>query len=369
MKTTRLRVTLRHVEPTVLRVIDVPAAVTLPELHDLLQAALGWTDSHLHLFVTDNARYGVPAADAHPDEHDEATVKLKDLPAQFTYLYDFGDGWNHAVQVMGPGGDEPGCRYGEGRCPPEDVGGVGGYAELLAVLADPAHEDHQQMRDWSADWGDFETAATDLQIRQMVGEVPASVRLLLDLVADGVKLTPGGRLPRTVVRQLQDLRPHWNLLRRPASTEDDLPPLATLHDVLRSVGVLRLSKGVLLPTRAASDDLQVVRRLRSWFLPDDGFESILAGVMVAVLASSGPMSSSALAAKVFPLLGRRWMAKGRPLTQTDVQQDIVSETRVLLGLDLVEIDWPIIRPGPSARTLLPRATALARLWSAGAPAG
>ena len=351
------------------RIIDVPAAVMLPELHDLLQVAVGWTNSHLHLFVTESASYGMADPDADADEHDEAGVKLKDLPTRFTYLYDFGDGWDHAVEVMGPGGDEPGCRYGEGRCPPEDVGGIGGYAELLAVLADPGHENHPQMREWLGDWGDFDTAATDLLVRQTVGEVPASVRLVLDLLADGVTLTPGGRLPRTVVRQVQDVRPHWNLLRRPASTEDDLPALATLHDVLRHVGLLRLSKGVLRPTRAASDDLQVVRRLRAWFLPDEGFEPILAGVMVAVLATSGPMSSSALAAKVFPLLGRRWKVGDRPLTQTDVQQDIVSETRLLSGLDLVETDWPVIRPGPSARTLLPRATALAHSWSQGAPAG
>ena len=52
MKTARLRVVMRHVEPAVTRVIDVPASATLPELHELLQAAIGWTDSHLHQFLT-----------------------------------------------------------------------------------------------------------------------------------------------------------------------------------------------------------------------------------------------------------------------------------------------------------------------------
>ncbi len=59
MKTTRLRVMLREVEPTVARVLDVPASATLPELHELLQAAIGWTDSHLHQFVTPEATYGM----------------------------------------------------------------------------------------------------------------------------------------------------------------------------------------------------------------------------------------------------------------------------------------------------------------------
>jgi hypothetical protein len=363
VKTTRLRVTLLGVEPAVFRVIDVPSVSTLPELHELLQAAMGWTDSHLHQFVTGESRYGVPDLEVMEDERDEAGVLLSDLPARFTYLYDFGDGWDHTVEVIGPGADQPGCRYGEGMCPPEDVGGVSGYAELLAVLADPAHDDHRRMREWAGELVDFDLAATDQLVRQTVGEVPASVRLVLDMAKEGVKLTPGGRLPRVFVRQVQQHRPHWHHFGRPAATEDDLLPLAALHDVLRSVGLLRLSKGVLRPTRAAADDLQVVRRLRSWFLPDDDFASILAGVTVAVLATSGALPSAELAAKVFPLLGHRWVTDGHPLTEEDSRMSIARSTSVLTGLDLIETDWPLYRAGPSARTLLPRATALAQLWS------
>ena len=60
MRTTRLRVTMRHVEPRAERVIDVPAAITLDELHEVLQVAIGWTDSHLHQFRTEDAVYTVP---------------------------------------------------------------------------------------------------------------------------------------------------------------------------------------------------------------------------------------------------------------------------------------------------------------------
>src|SRR5664280_3809106 len=98
---------------------------------------------------------------------------------------------------------------------------------------------------------------------------------------------PSGRLPRAVVRQVQEQRPHWYLLDRPAHIEDDLPPLAALHGLLRKVGLLRLRAGVLSPTRAAGDDLETVRRLRSWFVPEE-FTDILVGVTVAVLASRGP---------------------------------------------------------------------------------
>ena len=146
MRTTRLRVRLREVEPTVLRVLDVPAASTLPELHLLLQAALGWQNTHLHEFVTDTHRYGVEdddwldvgAGGLDPlRRQSETGVLLRDLGLRFAYHYDLGDGWEHDVEVLGPGDDQPGCRYGEGGCPPEDSGGPGGYSSLLGVLADP----------------------------------------------------------------------------------------------------------------------------------------------------------------------------------------------------------------------------------------
>ena len=130
MRTIRLRVTLREVAPRVLRVVDVPASSTLPELHDLLQVAVGWTDSHLHQFVAGGIRYGVPHEEWPDDQVDEAGVRLRGLPERFVYLYDFGDGWTHDVELLGPGADQPGCVYGEGTCPPEDCGGPPGYAEL-----------------------------------------------------------------------------------------------------------------------------------------------------------------------------------------------------------------------------------------------
>jgi hypothetical protein len=114
---------MSEVEPAVVRVLDVPAGVLLPELHDLLQAALGWTDSHLHQFVADGVSYGKPETDGPEDERDESAVALRALPDRFSYLYDFGDGWEHEVVVVGPGGERPGVVAGEGACPPEDVGG------------------------------------------------------------------------------------------------------------------------------------------------------------------------------------------------------------------------------------------------------
>jgi hypothetical protein len=253
VRTIRLRVTLREVTPTVARVLDVPAGALLPEVHDLLQAGLGWTDSHLHQFITSDALYGapVPGLDGPEEEQDESRVRLRDMPAEFVYLYDFGDGWEHDVEILGAGDEQPGCIDGEGACPPEDCGGSGGYAELLEALADPEHEDHAAMWTWVGQRPVFEREATDLLVRQTVGAVPAPVRLLLEQAAGGVTLTPGGRLPRKVVRDVQQHYPDWHPLDdRPASIEEDLPPLAALHDLLRTVGLLRLRHSVLTPIRA-----------------------------------------------------------------------------------------------------------------------
>jgi hypothetical protein len=363
MRNTRLRITLRDVEPAVVRVIDVPADATLRELHGLLQAGLGWTDSHLHQFTAGDVRYGVPDPDwADLQVQDEAAVRLRDLPARFEYLYDFGDSWEHDVDVLGPAGETPGCVEGTGDCPPEDCGGPPGYEHLRRVLADPHHEEHDQLRKWVGELPTFDREATDLLVRQTVGEVPESVRLLLDLLADGVKLTPGGRLPRSVVRAVQERRPEWYSLGRPASIEEDLYPLAVLRDILRKVGLARLRNRVLSPTRAAADDREVVRRLRTWFEPE-GFHGILGGVAVAVLTVSGPLPLDELTRRVVPLMGDGWAVDGRPMADADYQRVLGRLSAELRALDLLAGDWRTWEAGPSARTLLPRATALADLWT------
>lgn len=134
-----------------------------------------------------------------------------------------------------------------------------------------------------------------------------------------------------------------------------------LHDVLRRVGLLRLGHGVLTPTRAAGDDLQTVRRLRSWF-EGVGFREVLAGLTVGVLSAAGTIERAKLADRVYALLGGGWAVGGRPLTGADVDSMINRMGAELEALDLVEGDGRAWRAGPSARTLLPRATALAAAW-------
>lgn len=362
MKTLRLRVTMREIVPRVERVIDVPAAISLDELHEVLQVAIGWTDSHLHQFRTEDAVYTVPFEDCADDrEVDERGVRLSTLPTRFVYTYDLGDSWLHDVEVLGRGDDQPGCMYGEGACPPEDCGGVGGYADLLDALADPRHREHESMREWTGDrLKPFDQEATSQRVRDAVGAVPESVRILLDLLADGVKLTPGGRLPRTVVRALQEQRPDWNPMGRPASIEEDLLPLAVLHDLLRHVRLVRLANGVLRPTKAAADERETVRRLRSWFEPGL-FSTMVSERAVALVAARGPLQVTDIASQVHPLLGHGWSRGGKPITPRDVQDELYNLAHQLQALDLIARTRSEWSPGPSARALLPGANLLADL--------
>lgn len=362
VNTLRLRVTMREVEPKVERVIDVPASITLDELHEVLQVAIGWTDSHLHQFRTDDAVYTVPFEDwGEDDEVDERGVRLSALPLRFGYAYDLGDGWQHDVEVLGRGDDRPGCVGGQGACPPEDCGGPGGYAELLDALADPTHREHESMRTWVGDrLRPFDQDTATLRIRDTVGAVPGSVRILLDLLADGVKLTPGGRLPRAVVRAVQAERPGWHPLGRLASIEEDLLPLAILHDLLRHVRLVRLTNGVLRPTKAASDELETVRRLRSWFGANQ-FHTMAAERAVALVAARGPLQVKEIAAEVHPLLGHGWSRGGKPITARDVEDELRTLAHQLQALDLITRTRSVWSAGPSAKSLLPGANLLTDL--------
>lgn len=350
MRTVRLRITMSEVVPEVSRTVDVPAASTLPELHQLLQSALGWTDSHLHQFVVGDRRWGMPHLEWDDDQLDETGACLRDLGTSFVYLYDFGDGWEHTVEVLGSGGDQPGCIDGHGACPPEDCGGPGGYEELLAALADPAHPEHEHLTEWAGPPAEFHLAETDARVRRTVGVVPAGVRMLLELLDGGVRLTPGGRLPRVVVRRVQELRPGWAWSARWANSEDDLVPLLVLHALLREVGLARLAKGVLRPTKAAADDLEVVRRLRSAFREGTFMEHVTV-IVLYVLLRQGPLPQPGLAGEVLSLLGPGWKADGWPVTRAHVAAELSHLWALLTALDLIEGEQ-VWKAGPSARTLL-----------------
>ena len=153
----RLKVTLDDVEPKVLRRIEVPADIKLDRLHLTLQAALGWTNSHLYEIRARDTGWGLPSPDWPDGPLDARKAKLIDVledagTKTLRYLYDYGDGWEHTIKVERMAAAEPDVAYprlidASGRCPPEDVGGPWGYAEMLEALADPEHERHAEVRE------------------------------------------------------------------------------------------------------------------------------------------------------------------------------------------------------------------------------
>jgi Plasmid pRiA4b ORF-3-like protein len=151
----QLKVTLLDTEPPVWRRLLVPATIRLDRLDRVIQAAMGWTNSHLHMFKHPSGRYGVPDLDFPLQDERRATLRdLVDREGETVgYEYDFGDGWEHEIVleqllVAEPGGQYPACLAGAGACPPEDCGGVHGFADIIDTLADPTHPEHQHVLEW-----------------------------------------------------------------------------------------------------------------------------------------------------------------------------------------------------------------------------
>jgi Plasmid pRiA4b ORF-3-like protein/Domain of unknown function (DUF6933) len=154
----QLKVTLLDTKPPIWRRVLVDGGGTLDHLHEVIQAAFGWWNHHLPEFEVGRTRYGIP----HPDEdwgeppRDERGTALDAIAgvgSSFRYTYDFGDGWEHRVvveKILTSPADiaVPACIGGRRACPPEDCGGTWGYRELLEILADPTHPEHDDRRDW-----------------------------------------------------------------------------------------------------------------------------------------------------------------------------------------------------------------------------
>ncbi len=168
----QLKVTLQDSKPPIWRRIQVPADITLSKLHHILQTVMGWSDSHLHQFIVGDTFYGIPDPDSamDMDTENEGRAKLNQIaPAEkskFDYEYDFGDSWEHRILVekilpAEEGAQYPLCLNGKRACPPEDVGGVGGYDEFLEAIQDADHPDHEEMLEWADE--DFDPEAFDLE--------------------------------------------------------------------------------------------------------------------------------------------------------------------------------------------------------------
>ena len=169
----QFKITLLDIKPAIWRKIQVRDC-TLGDLHEHIQTAMGWENYHLHQFNINGEQYGPPSPDDFDfgmETIDEDGVLLSGLlpksgkKTRWIYEYDFGDGWRHEVAFEGyppveKGTKFPVCLEGERACPPEDCGGPWRFADYLEALANPKHEQHEELLEWL---GPFDPEAFDVK--------------------------------------------------------------------------------------------------------------------------------------------------------------------------------------------------------------
>ena len=165
----QLKIVLTGSKPAIWRRFVVPGETRLDRLHDVIQVVMGWTDSHLHLFEIGGRTFAEEPEEAW-EGAEERGYRLCDLIHKanvgFSYQYDFGDGWEHTLVVEKITSAPPGhgvhtmCLEGKQHCPPEDVGGLDGYAQFLKAYRNSRHEDYEQYHNCAGD--DFDPKAFDV---------------------------------------------------------------------------------------------------------------------------------------------------------------------------------------------------------------
>jgi len=169
----QFKITLLGIDPPIWRRIQTRNC-SIDKLHEHIQCAMGWTNSHLHRFEILGMVYGDPVLLCDDPECFVGTNSLETkisevvppsgIRFRFSYEYDFGDRWRHDVLFEGcltasAGVRYPLCLEGERACPPEDVGGLGGYEEFLEAISEPCHEEHEEWRQWAG--SDFDPTHFD----------------------------------------------------------------------------------------------------------------------------------------------------------------------------------------------------------------
>ena len=177
----QLKITLANIKPPVWRCVEIEDC-TLLKLHKIIQVSVGWCNDHMWLFDIDGEEYGDDVMDS-PYESDFLSarkVKLSQFVQagvkKFRYTYDFGDNWEHVIQVEkvlepDPQVKYPRCVKGSRAGPPEDCGGPWGYGDFLDAIQNPDNEQHEEMLEWVG--GEFDPESFDIEA---VNKELASVR-------------------------------------------------------------------------------------------------------------------------------------------------------------------------------------------------
>ncbi len=164
----QLKITLAHIRPPIWRRVEVKDC-TLVKLHEIIQIGMGWEGYHLWAFEIGGEQYGEDP-EGELDVEKARKVKLSQIVQasvkKFHYLYDFGDNWQHVIQIekvleSKPKVKYPRCVHGSRACPPEDCGGPLGYGDFLDAIQNPRHNRHEELLEWVGD--EFDPEAIDLE--------------------------------------------------------------------------------------------------------------------------------------------------------------------------------------------------------------
>ncbi len=305
--TYRVRVDLNGTKPPLWRRLELASDLFLDQVHEIMQIAFGWTDSHLHQFGSGPGHYGpetehylcpfqVEEGDPGVPEED---VRLDEVLAEpgdrLFYDYDFGDGWQHTIRleaILPRSSPAPraACITGRRDGPPEDCGGAGAY-ELICAASDPGHPDHAGAVDeFACFYGD-------------------------DMEPDSLRATPFD------IDEVNDMLAGLELASEPVpsteAAESSLPgPLADLVHAIRTPAAKRELRRLLASARldhpALVDAATAVRMVRpyTWLLDRVGDGGIK-------LTSAGYLPPLHVKAAVAELgLGDEWIGEGNRENQT-----------------------------------------------------
>ncbi len=182
----QIKVILMGTDPLVWRTLEVTSDMSLNGLSWAINLAMGWECCHLHLFEINGNEYGNVEPDEFEEWENDRKIKIRDLVQQeiatFKYIYDFGDGWQHKVSIekevqAKPDLRYPACRDGRNACPPEDCGGIGGFAEYKEAISKPKHSRHKELLDWN---GPYDPTEFDLQLtnfRMISKKIPKNAKI------------------------------------------------------------------------------------------------------------------------------------------------------------------------------------------------
>jgi len=173
MNVFQIQIALRGFKPKIWRRVLIPADLPMADFHEIIQTTMGWENSHLHQFIKNKTYYSVRRKDDMWEERDSvdySDLKVSDLlkteKEKLLYEYDFGDGWAHDIVLekilpFDSKIEYPVCTAGKMCCPPEDCGGIWGYADMLEVLKQPKHEEYESFMEWLG--GEFDPEYFDIE--------------------------------------------------------------------------------------------------------------------------------------------------------------------------------------------------------------